>query len=59
LKIKRLSDVYKALKIKELMRGLVLLSHVFNKKARNSKATPKPLQNSKPLKIRLLRKFLE
>jgi hypothetical protein len=57
LKIKRLSDVCKSLKIKELMRGFVLLSYVFRKMARNCKATAKPLQNSKPLKIKHLIEF--
>jgi len=61
LKIKHLLDVSKALKIKELMRVVdVVMTHfleLVKKLQSHSKATPKPLQKIKPLKIKHLMKF--
>jgi len=58
LKIKRLSDVCKALKINGLMHGFVLLSHVFGKMARNTKATPKTTPKQQTVENQALERFL-
>jgi len=52
-----LLDVCKALKIKELMRGLVLLSYVFSKMARKPKATLKTTLKTQTLENQALEKF--